>query len=303
MYLAGNNIKVGSEVEGTPVAKLSDVYSLVDEGLPVYEVTKGEKGFRVLKEVSEKELKKALSETYKRLDIAIFFNQLAEVKKIYALKTPVKRSSEYSLCYAVKTGNLNIVKAVFESGELDLESYYVREALEVACELGLFDIVKYLIKGGLNPCSHQFYPLIWARKSGNQELIDFLEKDIKKRLGELPEIKDPYELLLEKKANEKPVLQTIEEEPDEKPNGRGSVKVKLADKPKKVKKEEKPKKEIKSLEELKAMSAKLLKEKKKKIEKPKVEKSPKNKEEPKKKVLTLEELKARSKALLKDKAK
>ena len=299
MFLAGKDLKINSEVEGTPVSKLADIYTYADEGLSAYEVVKSEKLLRVIKEIPAKELKKALSEKYKRLDIAIFFNDLAEVKKTFALKTPVKRTSEYSLCYAVKSGNLNIVKAVFESGELDLTSYYVQEALEVASEYGYIDIVKYLIKNGLNPCDRQYYPLIWARKAGNQELVELLEKDIIKRLGKLPEIKDPYETWL---ANRKVDIQVekvdIEENEPEiketKLSGRGSVKAKLAKAPKK----EKPKKEVKSLEELKKASAKLLKDKPK-VEKSKEKKVSKSKEKPeKKKVLTLEELKARSQKLL-----
>lgn len=308
MYIAGSNITVGSEITGNPVKDLSCVYDRVEEGLPVYEVTKSQNGYRVLKEITQKEIKKAIEKKYKRLDIAIFFKSLADVKKVYELKTPLKRSSEYSLCYAVRSGNLNIVKAVMESGELDLSEYYNKEALEVACELGYIDIVKYLLKSGLNPCDRQFYPLIWARKAGNQELIDILEKDIKKRLGSVPEIKDPYEELLEKRKLD---IQTqkVDIEPEkvdiqeEKVSGRGSVKAKLPKAPKKPKepKPVKPKKEVKSLAELKALSAKLLKDKEKK----KVKEKPVKKEEPKKpekkKILSLEELKARSKKLLGDK--
>lgn len=298
MYIAGSNITVGSEITGNPVKDLSCVYDRVEEGLPVYEVTKSQNGYRVLKEITQKEIKKAIEKKYKRLDIAIFFKSLADVKKVYELKTPLKRSSEYSLCYAVRSGNLNIVKAVMESGELDLSEYYNKEALEVACELGYIDIVKYLLKSGLNPCDRQFYPLIWARKAGNQELIDILEKDIKKRLGSVPEIKDPYEELLEKRKsdiqNQKSDIEPEKPVVEEKASGRGSVKAKLPKTPKK------PKKEVKSLAELKALSAKLLKDKEKK----KVKEKPVKKEEPKKpekKILSLEELKARSKKLLGDK--
>lgn len=306
MYIAGSNIAVGSEITGNPVKDLSCVYDRVEEGLPVYEVTKSQNGYRVLKEITQKEIKKAIEKKYKRLDIAIFFKSLADVKKVYELKTPLKRSSEYSLCYAVRSGNLNIVKAVMESGELDLSEYYNKEALEVACELGYIDIVKYLLKSGLNPCDRQFYPLIWARKAGNQELIDILEKDIKKRLGSVPEIKDPYEELLEKRKsdiqNQKSDIELEKPVVEEKASGRGSVKAKLPKAPKKPKepKPEKPKKEVKSLAELKALSAKLLKDKEKK----KVKENPVKKEEPKKpekKILSLEELKARSKKLLGDK--
>ena len=301
MYIAGDDITVGTEISGSPVQKLEDVYNLTTEGLPVYEVVKSDKKYRVVSQVSEIEIRKAIEKKYKRLDIAIFFNSLADVKKVYALKTPVKRSSEYSLCYAVRSGNLNIVKAVFESGEIDIEDYYVKESLEVACELGHIDIVKYLLKNGLNPCDRNFYPLIWARKAGNQELIDILEKDIKKRLGSLPEIKDPYEVLLEKQKsdiqNQKVDIETETVDIEEKKaSGRGSVKAKLPKAQKKLKepKPEKPKKAIKSLAELKAMSAKLLKEKEKKIKK--VKEEPKKSE--KKKPLSLEELKARSQKIL-----
>lgn len=299
MYIVGNDIKVGSEVTGSLIKELSCVYDYTEEGLPVYEVTKSQSGYRVVKEITQKEIKKAIEKKYKRLDIAIFFKSLADVKKVYELKTPVKRSSDYSLCYAVRSGSLPIVKAVMESGEIDLNDYYNKEALEVACELGYIDIVKYLLKSGLNPCDRQFYPLIWARKAGNRELVDILEKDIKKRLGELPEIKDPYEVMLENRAKteaEKKPVEVKEEIKEEKPKGRGSVKVKLADKPKKIKKEE-PKKQIKSLAELKAMSAKLLKDKESKEKTPK-RKEKKKSEPEKKKVLSLEELKARSKKLL-----
>ena len=298
MYIAKSDISVGQEIDCQPVDKLSDVYDLEQEGLPVFELTKSENGYRVMKQVSEKELKKAIEKKFKRLDIAIFFNSLADVKKIYALKTPVKRSSEYSLCYACRVGNLGIVKALCESGEIDLDSYYNKEALEVAAENNQIEIVKYLLKFGFSSCDNSFYPLIIARKNENKELIDILEKDIKKKLGNLPDIKDPYEVMLENRAKSEPVIienkLEINEIEENKSTGRGIVKAKLP-------KKEKPKKEIKSLEELKAKSAKLLKEKPvKKVEKPKkIEKS--KKEKPKKEIKTLEELKARSQKLLTNK--
>ena len=124
MYIAGKDITVGSEVTGSPVKELSSVYDATEEGLPVYEVSKSQNGYRVLKELSQKEIKKGIEKKYKRLDIAIFFKSLSEVKKIFELKTPVRRSSEYSLCYAVRSGSLPIVKAVMESGEIDLNDYY-----------------------------------------------------------------------------------------------------------------------------------------------------------------------------------
>ena len=303
MFIAGTDITVGSEITGSPVSELSSVYDYTEEGLPVFEVVKSQNGYRVIKEISQKEIKKAIEKKYKRLDIAIFFKSVADVKKVYELKSPAKRSSDYSLCYAVRSGNLNIVKLIMESGEIDLNDYYTKEALELACEYSYIDIVKYLLKSGLNPCDRQFYPLIWARKSGNQELVDILEKDIKKRLGELPEIKDPYEVLLEKRKNETPVQKSETEETIDKelkPTGRGSVKAKLEKPAKKTKKEEKPKKTVKSLAELKAMTAKL-KDKEKKVVKEKVKKKEKPKKTEKKKILSLEELKARSKKILGDK--
>lgn len=269
-YLAHTNINIGTEIENPVIVqKLEYVYNYEQEGLPVYEVQLlgkiekvssvngcfAVKGLvRILKQISDKELRKALEKQYKKLDIAIMFNDLSSVKKIYNLKTPVKRSSDYSFAYAVKTGNLNIVKYIFEQGEIDLESYYTKECLEIAVEEGYLDIVKYLIKIGLNPCDRQFYPLIWARKKGYEEIISFLEKDIKKRLGKLPEIQDPYEILIEKKKIEL-VSEKVKEEFIEKPTGRGVIetKIKKSNKPKSEKK-----KKILSLEELKKKSKLLL---------------------------------------------
>lgn len=267
-YLAHASSTIGMEIENPVIVqKLEYVYNYEQEGLPVYEVqllgkieplssvtgcfvVKG--SVRILKQVIDKELKKALEKQYKKLDIAIMFNDLAGVKKIYNLKTPVKRSSEYSFAYAVKTGNLSIVKYIFEQGEIDLESYYTKECLEIASELGYFDIVKYLVKIGLNPCDRQFYPLIWARKLGYTDIITFLEKDIKKRLGKLPDIKDPYEVLMEKKQVEVIPIEKVEEI-NEKPSGRGVIETKI----KKPSKTEKKKKSL-SLDELKKKSKFLL---------------------------------------------
>ena len=297
MYIAQSDINIGQEIQCNPVEKLSDVYDLSEEGLPVYELTKSENGFRVIKQVSEKEIKKAIEKKFKRLDIAIFFNSLADVKKIYALKTPLKRSSDYSLCYACRVGNLNIVKVIMESGEIDMDSYYTKEALEVAVEYNYIDIVKYLLKAGLNPCDHSFYSLIIARKNNYNEIIDVLEKEIKKKLGKLPDIKDPYDIMMENRAKQEVQVQNIEVLPEveeNKSSGRGIVQAKLP-------KKEKPKKEIKSLEELKAKSALLLKDKTSKTVKK--DKPKKENKKPKKEIKSLEELKARSQKLLtKDKS-
>lgn len=270
-YLAHTNINIGAEIENPVIVqKLEYAYNYEQEGLPVYEVQLlgkieklsfvdgcyAVKGLiRIIKQVPEKELRKALEKQYKKLDIAIMFNDLASIKKIYALKTPVKRSSDYSFAYAVKTGNLNIVKYIFEQGEIDLKSYYTKECLEIAAEEGYLDIVKYLIKVGLNSCDRQFYPLIWARKKGYEEIVLFLEKDIKKRLGKLPEIKDPYETLMEK--NKVTNVSEKIEEIEEAPTGRGVIetKVKKASKPKSNKK---IKKKILTLEELKKKSKLIL---------------------------------------------
>lgn len=257
-YIASRNLSVNQEVDNIlTVDKLENIYQFFDDALPVFEVQiLNKEKVRVLRQIPDKELRKALEKQYKKLDIAIMFNDLATVKKIYALKTPVKRSSEYSFAYAVKTGNLNLVKFIFEQGEIDIESYYTKECLEIAAEEGFLDIVKYLIKIGLNPCDRQFYPLIWARKKGYEDIISFLEKDIKKRLGKLPDIKDPYEEILAKKQIETVNTETpVPVEEIEKPNGRGAIVSKIKPLPKSKKE---VKKKVLSLEELKKRSKRIL---------------------------------------------
>lgn len=282
-YCSLSNVKISDEIENIQLYNnIEDAYEPFTNN-NVYNVEKiyGSEKYRVINEVSNKELKKALEKKYKKLDVAIMFNDLAGVKKIYALKTPVKRSSDYSFAYAVSSKNLNIVKFIFEQGEIDINSYYTKECLIIASEIGALDIVKYLVKIGLNPCDFQYYPIIWAKKFGHDEIVQFLEKDIKKKLGKVPEFIDPYEEIIKKR-------ESIGETP----------KVDIEDTKVDIEVKQKPKKQIKSMDELKQKSSKLLKNKTKTDKDKKPKKQEKKKENPKK-VLSLAELKKRSEKLLK----